>query len=562
MKFKNRINKKTLFWSYLVLMLVVKLFLSTGFRVWAFGDNPYDDGMMVLEATKLIDYKWLGHFTQYTLAKGMIFPLYLCLINKIGLPFLFSMVLLSFGACVTFVLAIRKLIPNRLLLALFFTVLMFNPISNYYWTFNRVYRDSIYSYLVIFSFSFIIALFLNRTGTLRKTFFLSIGTGISLAAVWLAREDSPWIVPYVGLALLITVVSILLNKELHHKFKRLLAIGITPAILIISILGVSTINYIGYGVFATNEFTGGSLPVLMKELQSIKPDVWMAKVPIPESTREKAYAVSPTFAKLKPVLETHGFVTLSNGNPTCDMLVWAVVDSVQYAGMTDGKSSQLFYKKAAAEIQSAIDKGELQTRGGYVSVFESPWDNRYITPLLQSLSEAIHMTVSMKGYHSAHLEVQNVPSSGTDAQIRQIEEVTNNLAYYKSEVLPERKSKADFLSQVRLLYEMCNPAITALGILCYIYIFIRFLLSIRSKKYVHFEAWIILTGLYLSYLLRLSLICYSNVSCNFMLYPMYLAPAYWLILMTTFLSIMIAGKDLWHSLKDKIYTPKIRPDHS
>lgn len=543
---KKFFNSKTIFTLYILLILFIKILFSTGLKVWAFGENHYDDGMMIRDAIKLIDYKWLGHFDQYTLAKGITFPLFLAFINKIGLPYLLSVVLLEFAASLSFVLVIRKLIPNRFLLAVLYTILMFNPISTYYWTLNRVYRDSIYSYLVIFLFSAVIALFLNRYEPVKKLILPGIGAGLSLSAVWLAREDSPWIIPFVGLALAVIVVSVLLNKEIRQKSKRLLIVAFVPVILIVNILGVSAINYFAYGVFATNEFTGGSLPALIKELQSIQPDTWMAKVPVPKSTREKAYAVSPTFAKLKPVLENHAFVAAAKGNPTCDMFAWAVVDSVQFAGITDGRASQEFYKKSAEEIQAAVNKGELKTRGGYISVFESPWDSRYITPLFETLKDTIHMTVylqSDKAAGNGQLYAKNMNSSGSEAQIRDIEKVTNNLTYYTSQEIPTRQKKVDLINKITDIYSKLNPFFTVVGLICYLYLFARLLLSIRSKKFIHFEAWLILTGLYLSYLLRLLLISYSNVSCNYMLYPMYFGPCYWLIVMATFTGILITVKD-------------------
>lgn len=545
MRFREIRKPKYLFRCYIVLLLIIKLVLTAGIRVWATTDSPYDDGMMIQNAANLIAGKWLGAFNQYTLAKGVTFPLYTAMLNKLGIPLLLSIVFLCFFACLAFVLAIRKLIPNRFLLALLYTVLMFNPISTYFWTFNRVYRESIYSYLVIFLFSFIIAIFLNRFGSVRRVTLLGVGAGISLAAVWLAREDSPWVMPFVVVALAITAIGICLRKNLQHKAKRLLALAVTPAILIISVWGVSCINNRMYGVFLANEFTGGSLPVLMKELQSIKPDEWSPRTPIPKSTREAAYAVSPTFAKLKPYLENHGFVVLEKGNPTCDLLVWSVVDSVEQSGMTSAQASQLFYQKSAQEIQTAINQGKLKTRGGYTSVFLSPWDNRYIQPLFTSLLTTIKMTVFFEDSNGQPIPASNSVSSGSEIQLRQLEQVTNNLAYYTPADIPKKQGKIDLLNTITSIYKICNPAITIVGLLCYIYLFIQFIRNIRSKKGGLFEPWILLTGLWMSYLLRLALLAYSNVSCNFMLYPMYLAPSYWLILLSSFSSILIAGQDLF-----------------
>jgi hypothetical protein len=544
MQIKKHIDKKTIFIGYIIAILLVRLYLATGVRVWAFVTNHYDDGMMLKDAASLIANNWLGAFDQYTLAKGITFPLYLMLLNKIGLPFLFANVLMCFIASLVFIMVFRKIIPNKIVLSIIYTVLMFNPIASASWTFNRAYRDSLYSYLVVILFSIIIKIYLNRKGNISKNFLFSIVAGIFLSATWLAREDSPWVVPFVGMALIVTACFILFDKQVKQKVMRLVVLAIIPILLVCSILTVSTINYIHYGVFITNEYTGGYLPKLFKALTIIQPDEWMPQVPIPKSTREKAYEVSPTFAKLKPVLENHTFVVEGKGNASCSMLAWAVIDSVQWYGLKDAKSSQEFYKKSAEEINSAIEKGKLPVRGGYLFMFESPWDNRYIKPLIKSLGETLRMTIHMSEFENKPLSDQNMGGMGSNEQVRNLEYITNNLAYYQGETVPKKQSKLDITNGISKIYYKVNPIIFVIGLLAYLYITLRFIFSIRRKKYCMCDEWIILTGLFLSYFLRLLLISYTDVCSIFMKYPMYLAPCYWLLIMTIFPSIFIAGKDI------------------
>lgn len=541
---KKYINKRNIFIVYILVVLLMRLYLATGVRVWAFSDNPYDDGMMIKDAANLIANNWLGLFDQYTLAKGITFPFYLFLLNKVGIPFHFANVIMCFIASLSFVMVIRKIIQNKGALAVIYTILMFNPIASASWTFQRAYRDSIYSYLIVILFSLIIAIYLNRRENVSKIFLYSIGAGFFLSATWLAREDSPWVVPFVAVALIITIFFILFDKQLNKKIRRIMTIAIIPIFLVGSIIVISTINYIHYGVFMTNEYTGGYLPKLFKELTIIQPDEWMPQVPIPKSTREKAYKVSPTFATLKPILENHGFVTMEKGNASCSMLAWAVIDSVQQSGRKDAVSSQEFYKKSAKEISDAISRGELPVRGGYLFMFESPWDNRYIKPLIKSLGETLRMTIHMSEYEKKPLSSENIASFGSDAQVRELEYITNELAYYKGEQIPKRQGKLDISNEISKVYYKVNPIIFVIGILAYLYITLRFLLNIRNKKYCLRDEWIILTGIFLSYFLRLLLISYTDVCSIFMKYPMYLAPCYWLILMATLTSIFIVIRDI------------------
>jgi hypothetical protein len=551
MRTKKHTTKKSFFTIYIFVILLIRLILATGVRVWAFSDNQYDDGMMLRDAANLIAGNWLGKFDQYTLAKGITFPLYLSIIHKIGLPFIFGNVLLCFAASLTFVMVIKKIIQNRNSLIIIYTILMFNPIASASWTFQRAYRDSIYSYLVVILFSLIIAIYLNRDGSLQKISLYSIMSGFFLSAVWLAREDSPWVMPFVVVAIIITGFSIFFNKKCKQKIEKFLTLTLIPIFLILSIIVVSTINYVHYGVFATNEYTGGYLPDLFKSLTVIQPDDWLPDVPIPKSTREKAYEVSPTFAKLKPVLENHVFVATANGNASCSMLAWAIIDSVEYYGLKDGKSSQMFYKKSSQEINDAIKDGKLKTRGGYLFMFESPWNNRYIKPLIKSLVETLRMTIHMSEYKDMPLSAVNMNSFGTNDQVRELEYITNNLSYYKDEKISKRQTKLDIMNRISAIYYDLNPFFFVIGLLGYLYIALRFILSIQPKRYFLKDEFIILSGLFLSYILRLLLISYTDVCSIFMKYPMYLAPSYWLVLMFTSTSIFVAYRDIVKSLNSK-----------
>lgn len=537
-------NKNTFFWAFILFMLLVKILLAMGLRTFAYAEDHYDDGMMIHGAVNLINYRWLGDYTQYTLAKGAAFPIYLMLIHHIGMPYLIANTLMCFASSLAFILVIRKIIPNRLVLCIFYVVLMFNPINFTAWTFNRVYRDSIYSYLVVLLFSFIIAIYLNRKGKISKIILYAVGAGFFLSAAWLAREDSAWVLPFVAAALILTGCFVAFDKKVLHKARRLAALAIVPVFLVVSILAVSIANYRCYGVFATTELSGGSLPKLVKELSIIQPDQWMARSSIPESSRLKAYEVSPTFAKIKPTLEKHPFVVYANKNPSCQMLVWALLDSTEWFGKKDGWSSQKFYQKSADEIQDAINKGKIRTRGGYVHMFVSPWDNRYLYPLFRTFFVTTRMTVFMNNFDRTILNAGNSATSGSKEQVRQLEYVTNSLVYYKDEPIPARQNKIDLANKISMIYHKLNPFFSALGGMCYLYILLRFLLSIRSKKFILFDAWIITTGIYLSYVLRLLLISYTDISAEFSKYPMYLAAAYWLLPMAVFTSIFVAGKDI------------------
>ncbi|MFT8872952.1 MAG: hypothetical protein ABF868_11820 [Sporolactobacillus sp.] len=549
------VNRKSraLLILYFFLILAVKVALVSGIRVWGYIDGPYDDGMMLNNTTYLLNHQWLGPFNEFTLAKGIVFPLYVAFIHQIGIPYLLSLVLMQFIACAALILSVRKFIIHKTVLALLYTVLMFNPISTYYNAFNRFYRDSLYSYFFLLLFACLISLFLNRNESVWKMVFLSSCSGIFLSSVWLMREDSPWLLPFVICSVLVTGISICRNRILVHKIRRMLVLAIIPLILFFSLFSVSLINYKYYCFFGTNEFMNGSLPVLVKDLSSIKPNKWEPQVPIPKSTREKAYRVSPTFAKIKPYLENDWVMKAEHGNPTCDLMIWGIVDAVQNAGMNTAPATQEFYRKSANEIEKAFASGKLKKRGSYISIFESPWDNRYILPLLSSVGKTLHMLVFFENYpllDNGKLYAKNtyaIGINGTIDGLKELERNTNNQVYYSNEPLVQGH-KIKLINRIDDFYTWINPVATVIGLGAYIYICACFFIAARHRNREGICYWgercLVLTGLLLSCLARIFLLSYSNVSCNFMLYPTYLAPGYWLILIFVLLSLATAGQDI------------------
>lgn len=542
---KLRPKSKTMFWVYALILLVLKMFMLSGYKMWALAAGGYDDGLMMRDAYYLATTGWLGPYSQVVLSKGMFFPLYLAILYRLGIPFVLSQIFLGFAACMTFVWSVRTLIRNRVLIGALFTILFFNPISFCFEVYNRLYRDSIYSYLVIFLISFLIALFLNRYGPIWLSVLLSIAAGVSLSAVALTREDYMWLIPLVAVALVMTVAGVLSSHDISHKAARNLLLLLIPAVLSASLLTVCEQNQKNYGVFMVNEFESGYLPRMIRDLSVIKPDGWYPRVGIPETTRTKAYAVSPTFAKIKKEIDAHQFVTSSpHHNPSCDILIWAINDSTYRAGYTTALSEQAFYKQCCEEIEAAEKDGRLQTRGGYVHFFVAPWDNRYIQPMIQSFQKGLNLTVYMKDSDGGLLRTYNMASVVTQEQVRNAERISNSLGYSSSEEIGMTRLDDKLVRKVGRAYSIFNPFFVVLGLLCYLYLTVRFILGFRKKQgRRYFECFLILSALWLSYLIRMIQLSYCDVASNGMMTTQYMAITYWLLSMASFTGVLMTVPD-------------------
>lgn len=530
----KHLKKNLLLIVYFIFILFVRLFLLSDVRIYAISDANYDDGLMINMAQSLTQFRWLGNYNNLTLSKGSIFPFYLAFLHEFSIPFLLANSIFCFVAALVLVYVLNSIIHNRYALAVIYTVLMFNPTTYAVKTFQRVYRDSIYQYLVILLFTGIMAIYLNRKCSVKRLLFWSILSGIFLSLTWFIREDSIWTVPFVLTGIIITICFVIFDKKIDKKKQRCGIIAVPALILLLSGISISTINYAAYGTFLTNDYISGNFTKANKALCLVKPvGTWNATVPINKATREEIYKVIPAFAKIKPYLESHPMVAYTNGNPDGGHFPWALRDAVEEAGYNTAKSQQAYYDELANEINSAFKKGLLKKRSGYIFTFVSPWDSRY-SPLLKTAFES--GLSSVVNFSFANSDYDSTLSSGNNTGIRSFEYYTDNLAYYSNEQM-SKTLKNKIITKIQHVYANYNKYFLALGLLCYLYMTVMLVLSIKSKKFKYFDVWIILTGLAISFLIRLLITSYTTVSSFIANNEMYLASSYMIMLVFIFVSI-------------------------
>ncbi len=77
------------FWAAVVLT-AVKLWLTSGQRIYAIGPAFHDDRLFVDLAAHLANGEWLGPYNQFTLAKGPMFSVFIAGAFLLGLPLVFA----------------------------------------------------------------------------------------------------------------------------------------------------------------------------------------------------------------------------------------------------------------------------------------------------------------------------------------------------------------------------------------------------------------------------------------------------------------------------------------
>jgi len=118
-----------------------------------------------------------------------------------------------------------------------------------------------------------------------------------------------------------------------------------------------------YGVSVVESFTQGSFPKVINDLSSIEPSGTRGFVTVTEIQRQKAYAISPTFAELEPYLERTWGVgwrgaacgTIGICDESGAWFPWELRDAVELAGIGDDSAEDFenAFSRIHAEIQAA-----------------------------------------------------------------------------------------------------------------------------------------------------------------------------------------------------------------
>lgn len=404
-------------------LALFKLWLAAGQPLGTFVLGAHDDGHFLIMARYLLQGRWAGPYDQFTLIKGPFYPLWIAAMYKLSIPLVLSHHLLYILACGLMVLALPPLLPRPPYRVLIFTILLFNPISYHSMTMPRVIREGIYPALTLLVLAAALRLAWLDRATVRARaawpWWWAAGLGVCLAAFWLTREESVWLLPSLGLIWLLHVYR-LWSQGGASKWGWLA--GLAPWGLALGLwLGlvgiVYGLNQSYYGVFARTELDQADFKAAYGALTRVKSSTWYPDVPVTRAARKQIYAVSPSFARLRPFLEGDlgdGWVATSNeqtpGGPALNELrggwfVWAFRDAVAAAGQySHDRFPVAYYRRLAKEIDAACEAQKLDCLPPRASL-TSPWRSDYLPPLLQGLGLGSSYLARYEGFSARSVPV-------------------------------------------------------------------------------------------------------------------------------------------------------------
>lgn len=535
---KKKSKEKIAITLFLIITIIAKIWLIKVQPVRYLPTNKYDDGLMVNMANNLLQGKWLGEYNCLTLVKGIFTPLFIAITKIIEIPFLIGQDLFYDISCIFVIYVVGKILKNKKLLGIIYICLIFNPIT-YSAELCRVYRDGIYSGLTMFLIGFAYIIFLNRRENIKKQIKYFVGLGITLSSLYLCREETIWLLPFVLMSTIITMIFIAKDKNINNTKKRLLLYLIPIGIVIVNNLLVCTINYKNYGVFELNQYWSKEFKSAYGALTRIKPKETYSRVPVSQETMKRIYEISPKFKELEKYLSGEEGKRWSKcgdsqyGEIQGGWLHWALIRAVEEQGYyKDAKTANKYYQELADEINNAIDNGKIE---GYQEKRVSIVPKFSYKEILETFIKSEKAIKYQTKYYLVNTEVQwsykddekdvtmwqNVTTSKTDF----VEKYTGKFD----------KLKLEILKNIKIIYEKVNPCLFIISIICLIVEVIYF---IRNKK-KNYKQILLILGLATLYYCRIFIITFTSITMySTAMNSMYLANTYGIQILFSLCSIV------------------------
>lgn len=363
----KKISSKKKFIILVLIIVLVRFLISFYLSSFYIRNLTYDDKLMIDQMTSLTGGDFLGAYSEFTLIKGIIFPLVIsfCKITHISYSMFFT--ILYILAVMYFIKPFEKLIKNKKILFIFFIFLLFNPITYSSELFQRLYRNSLSIIELLFFLGIVIRILLSDDKT-KRSIINYILLGLITSIMYLTREDNIW----TKLVLLFIIVyKCIKNSNLKKKnFKVILASIIPFVVLTINLNIVSLINYKNYGIYTYNEIQDSEFKNTFRKVLQIKDDEKKDKVSIPKTTFFKLVENVKSFNLTEREINQYYKVLIDdtgeiyNGN-----IIWYFRQFIfKKNKFKDGKEAEKYFKKMGEEIDEAFEDGRLEKEFAFSSI--------------------------------------------------------------------------------------------------------------------------------------------------------------------------------------------------
>ena len=348
--------------------LVLGLLVLILFKLWLvqsegiYGSATEHDALWFLNAAK--HWYWGSEYSWTAFVRPPAYPLFIAVLHLAHIPLRIGIELMQAAGYLTVVAGLCKAGVPRLVCLIGFAAMILHPGS--YQLNSVTMADNFYAAILPLVF-----------GGLLLTLFTAnpwhaAWTGIALAVLWNTREESILIPPM----LVVFFLLALFRERMASAWKPAIRYWLKPAgallgTLLLLNLAVNAANYRTFGSFSKSELTESNFRAAFQSLLRIKPERDHRFVSVSNDALQKAYSVSPTFARLRPQLEGdlgHNFKVPALSALGLDEIgapwfLWALRGTASTQGVHESAvTARRFYRTVATEINRACDEGRIPSR--------------------------------------------------------------------------------------------------------------------------------------------------------------------------------------------------------
>lgn len=427
--FSRSRNAGIAFAIFVFAVAVLKLVLAAPMPVQARPDDSLDDMLFLELAQYIAQGDWLGPFSERTLAKGPIYPIFVGFNILSGFPLKLTEQVFYLLASYFFASSVGKAAGRRWVTIVLFAALAFNPAATMAEV-AYVLREGIYPALTLLVFGCSVRMMLAlKTGRPGRPILWGACLGLSLGITWLTREEGIWLIPAVAVFIMPFLAFRRAPPEKEDLHASAAAASGSAIVAFVAVLGgVAAINWAAYGVFATNDYRSGPFAAAFGALQRIAQDRWISHVPLPNSALRQAYEASPAFRSIWPAFEQEKAFRDAScrvypdncGEIAGGWMSWALRMAAARTGYyRDAGTAHDYWERVATEINGACDAGRLKcdAPGSSLAPPVSRWP---LERLPASFLQGAVTLVTMRD-----ISPQPRPSLGNPVFVREIESVVN-----------------------------------------------------------------------------------------------------------------------------------------
>ena len=478
--FKNKI------FLIILIITIFKIFITSFLPVYSNYSRVYDDRLMIEEYKSLTTGDYLGEYNSRTLIKGVLYPVFLSVVDITNIPYLIVFNLLYVGVIIFFCMSLRKTIINKNYLYILYLVLLFLPVTYSLNSYLTLYRNSLG---IIFSLLYVTCLYnVYKNRNNKKIIGSSFLLGLVISLITLNREDGMWLLT--GLMLLLILV---LYKNKKYIILFLLPIFIVP---IISKNIISYTNYKHYNNYTYNELTDSYFTKFYLSIMSIDTNENYDRVSITREMLDVAFLNSKTFSLLEDKIDsiynmarwTHK-EEIENTN-----ILWAIRELVYYNySYTDSKDINNFFKTVYNELEDSFSKKKMKRRLVLGSVYLNPITCSDIIPIINKFYYTIY-------FSNTYLDV-NIEVKDSLYNKKLISKATNTkiLEEFDQDNYSDR---LNLLNNIKNIYGYFGIYLFVISLVNYFYMFLR------NRNNI----FMILSFLIISYSTYILGIAYNDVS--------------------------------------------------